>query len=220
MKTKWERLLDLYDEIEDDSSWGHLRMPGVRLVRGDGGHTAETARVMVVGQNPGAQENGRGVPFVGLSGQVLNQLLARAGLHRHEVFVTNVVKYKTPGNRPLTQGEVHGGIDALRVEWQILKPRLTIAVGQPAWQAIGAAGLPFSQTPKGQLFPYPRYDAYITAQYHPAFGLRNAAVRPKMERDWEELGRLAKEVGGILCPECEGASAREGVACHACKGDM
>jgi hypothetical protein len=97
--SKWEHLLDVYDSIEEDASFDHLRRPGIRLVRGDGQHNAETARVMLVGEAPGAQENGAGRPFVGQSGMVLEGLLNRAGFWRENVFITNVVKYRPEGNR-------------------------------------------------------------------------------------------------------------------------
>lgn len=226
MPTKWERLLDVYDEIAEDPAFNKLRLPGVRLVRGDGPETADTATVMVVGEAPGAQENGQGRPFVGASGRVLNDMLAVAGLHRSEVFVTNVVKY-----RPMAGGqnvapslvEQLDSVDYLRREWMIISPLLTIAVGAVAHNALRGGGLSLSATRRGELHYFGRqYDGqprrWITSQYHPAYGMRNKEIRAESQKNWETLYEMLLDVGGILCSWCAGESAREGIPC-ACSGE-
>jgi uracil-DNA glycosylase len=217
--SKWEHLLDVYDSIEEDASFNHLRRPGIRLVRGDGQHNAETARVMLVGKAPGAQENGAGRPFVGQSGMVLEGLLNHAGFWRENVFITNVVKYRPEGNRTPSLREQLDSTPYLRDEWGIIQPALTIAVGAPAHLVL-RGGASLSGTRRGELANFgPQRRGkrhYITSQFHPAFGLRNASMRPRMEREWDTLWEVCREVGGILCGECEGQSAREGTPCETC----
>ena len=195
MTDKWLRLLDVYEEIEEDSWWDHLRRPGIRLVRGDNSETAETASVMVVGQNPGAQENGAGRPFVGASGIVLNQLLELAGLARDRVFITNAVKYHTAGNTAPSIAEVIHGQPTLRKEWLIIRPKMTIAVGATAHSAIHPVGylMSLSATPSDP-YEYQRARGhYCVSVYHPAFGLRNKNMQPKIEEQWERLGEWLGE---------------------------
>ena len=199
MDTKWDRLLDLYIEIDEDPRWNHLRTSGIRLVKGDGRETAETARIMIVGEAPGANENGQGRPFVGASGRVLNDLLAAARLDRSKVFITNVLKYRPPGNRtPSTLEGLHGQ-EELRREWTILRPTLTIAVGATAHWVLRGSLLSLSYTPHAEfaLFGKGQPYTYITSMYHPAYGLRNEKMRLPIEAEWVRLGEMIDEA----CPE-------------------
>lgn len=217
---KWNQLLDLYDEMGEDKSFDGLRRPGINLVRGDGPGTAESARVMVVGTAPTAVANGTGKPFAGQQGRILYGLLAIAGLHRSDVFVTNVVKYHPPGNsRPSLYDQINGQ-DYLAREREILKPRLTIAVGHVAHLAVGAYTVSLSATRRGELM-YSKVpglqEAFVTSQFHPAYGLRHPSMQPRLEEEWTRLWESCKDVGGILCGLCEGLSAREDVDCDNCK---
>jgi uracil-DNA glycosylase family 4 len=219
--SKWLRLLDVYDEYADDPRFSKLRQPGIQLVRGDGPESAETARIFVVGEAPGAQENGQGRPFVGASGRVLNSMLNRAGLWRKDCFITNVVKY-----RPMVDGrnsapaliEQIDSANYLRREWMIIRPALTIAVGAVAHNTLRGGGLSLSMTRRGELHYLgpqrvgePRH--WVTSQYHPAYGMRNTDIREESEENWDTLYMMLREVGGILCEWCNGEAAREGITC-------
>jgi DNA polymerase len=193
--SKWLKLLDVYEEIENDPHWEHLRRPGIVLVRGQGHETAETARVMVVGEAPGARENGAGRPFVGASGGVLDQLLGLAGLDRAEMFVTNVVKYRPEGNRTPNVREVLDAQETLRKEWMIIRPKLTIAVGATAHSALHPVGymMSLSATPS-EPYEYNRArGSYCVSVFHPAYGLRYRNMQGRMERQWERLGEWLRE---------------------------
>jgi uracil-DNA glycosylase family 4 len=219
--SKWLQLLEVYDEYADDPAFDKLRLPGIRLVRGDGPETAETARVMVVGEAPGAQENGAGRPFVGASGRVLDSMLNLAGLWRHDCFITNVVKYRPMVNGQNVPPALIEQIDSanyLRHEWLIIKPLLTIAVGAVAHNALRSGGLSLSMTRRGELHYFgpqrtgePR--RWVTSQYHPAYGLRKPEIRAESEKNWETLHEMLLEVSGILCEWCNGEAAREGIEC-------
>lgn len=158
----------VYEEIEADPYWDHLRLPGIKLVRGYG---ATRPKVLVVGEAPGAQENARGRPFVGPSGKVLQQLMAIADIRLEgfpdepaNAFVTNVVKYRPPKNRTPSLNEIYHALEgfrkgseqsvddslpegagSLRREWNALgSPPLIICVGSVAYAALhplaGGAG--------------------------------------------------------------------------------
>jgi uracil-DNA glycosylase family 4 len=188
MTSKWSRLQEVYDDVADDPAWKELRQPGIHLVRGDGVGSAETAAVMVVGEAPGAKENGAERPFVGPSGVMLSRLLETIGLNRTDVFVTNVVKYRPPGNRTPTPEEVRAARPALRREWQILQPTLTIALGGTATLALGLPrGKPQAH---GVLHPFGGKSA--TPMFHPAYGLRSRMARIWIEEEWAALDAALK----------------------------
>lgn len=192
---RWDELLEIYTEVEADSFWEHLRRPGINFVPGDGPETVETAAVMVVGEAPGAQENGARRPFVGPSGAVLDDLLEVVGLARKQVFVTNVLKYRPPGNRTPDGREIHRAKETLRREWSVIRPVLTIAVGSPAQSALAQYRMPH-----GVLFKFGA-DSWVTSVYHPAFGLRQKKARRWIEEEWDLLDReligsgLAERIG-------------------------
>jgi uracil-DNA glycosylase len=189
--TKWSRLLDVYSGIEDSGAWKHLRHPGIRLVQGDGQETAETARVLLVGEAPGAIENGTGRPFSGPSGGVLEELLAVAGLARSQCFITNVVKYRPEGNRTPSLGEAIAGRPGLRAEYKIIRPLLTVCIGAVSHKIIHPSGVNGSEAlgkmRQGALTPM-RGGGYCTSIYHPAFGMRYKAFQEKIELAWQLLG--------------------------------
>jgi DNA polymerase len=212
---KWPKLQDVYDEVLDDPAWAHLRRPGINLVPGDGAASSEEARVMVVGEAPGAQENGARRPFVGPSGRVLDALLGTAGLFRQSVFITNVLKFRPPGNRTPSGSEIMQGIKALRKEWNIIRPVLTIAVGSPAQVALAQYS-----PPHGIIVPFAnRPDAWVVSVYHPAFGLRKKQAQAWIEREWETIWEEIHTAGierEILCDACLGRGPREEADCYCC----
>ena len=193
--SKWLQLLDVYEEIEEDPNWNHLRRPGIILVKGDNHETAETATVMVVGEAPGARENGAGRPFVGASGNVLDQLMGLAGLDRKAAFITNVVKYRPEGNRTPNTRELFLGQRTLRKEWLVIRPKLTIAVGATAHSAIHPVGYMMSLTATpSEPYEYNRArGSFCVSVYHPAYGLRQPKMQDRMERQWERLGEWLSE---------------------------
>lgn len=196
-------LTDLYQQIRNDAAFDHLRTDGIRLVPGIG---AERPKVMVVGEAPGATENEQGRPFCGVSGQVLDQLMALAGLYATEwfeggairrepnVWLTNTVKYRPPGNRTPWFTEIAHSVAYLRQEWALIgKPRLIVCVGSVAAQAIGAHTP--SQVTRGQFYGL-KAGVWVCYQYHPAYGLRGGPDRQrKLEAQWEIMGLniLARE---------------------------
>jgi uracil-DNA glycosylase len=184
---------DVYEAIRNDPFWDYIRTHGVVLVPGEG---APQPRVMIVGEAPGATENTHVRPFVGASGKVLRSLIVScAGLSlADDVFITNVVKYRPPGNRTPELGEIIRAVPYLRREWKAIGcPRVIVAVGGTAKNAL-APYLPGITICAGQPFPQ-KGNSYIWPMLHPAYGLRNPDVRPKMERDWSALGDWIREEG-------------------------
>lgn len=181
-----EDLEDVYESIREDPEWEHLRTTGIVLVPGEG---AKRPKAMIVGEAPGASENTHRRPFVGTSGKVLRSLIVScAGLSlTDDVFITNVVKYRPPGNRNPTIREELCALPYLRREWKAIGcPRVLVAVGATAKNVL-AAHLPSVTNSAGQAWPLAG-ERWIWPMLHPAYGLRNPGVQPQMEEDWTRLG--------------------------------
>ena len=138
---------------------------------------------MVVGEAPGRFEDEQGRPFVGRAGQLLDELLREAGYARDEVFITNVVKARPPGNRDPTRAEVEHWMPVLEQQLALVSPRLVVPLGRHAL-AHFADGARISEvhgrelTERGRaLFPL----------YHPAAGLRSTLLRQTLFADAREL---------------------------------
>ena len=151
---------------------------------------------MVVGEAPGRFEDEQGRPFVGRAGQLLDELLAEAGLARGEVFITNVVKARPPGNRDPTRAEVEHWMPVLEQQLALVAPRLVVPLGRHALAhfAPGAKigevhGRAISELGR-ELFPL----------YHPAAALRSTKLRATLFADARllaaELARLRRGSGG------------------------
>jgi uracil-DNA glycosylase len=148
---------------------------------------------MVVGEAPGRFEDEQGRPFVGRAGQLLDEVLAEAGFARSDVFITNVVKARPPGNRDPTRAEVEHWMPVLEQQLALVAPRLVVPLGRHAL-AHFAGGARISDvhgrelTARGRtLFPL----------YHPAAGLRSTLLRETLFADARSL-RSALDQGLAL----------------------
>lgn len=178
-------LADVYEAYRADSAFDHLRTPGIVLVPGEG---SPRPTIMVVGEAPGATENTARRPFVGASGQALRSLIFdSAGLDEADLWITNVVKYRPPGNRTPERAEIACSVPHLREEYKAIgSPPVIIAVGAVAKYAM-APGMQGVLSVAGQPFEL-RTGVYTWIMIHPSYGLRNPGARPKMEEHWTALG--------------------------------
>ena len=129
--TKQQQLLDaIAAEIRAHLPCGfEICEQATNLVPGEG---SATAPVVFVGEAPGANEDAQGRPFVGRAGAVLGDLLQVAGLTREEVFITNVVKARPPGNRDPRADEVAHHLPWLEAQLDVIAPRLLVPLGRHA----------------------------------------------------------------------------------------
>lgn len=154
----------------------------------------DNPRVFVIGEAPGAQEEMQERPFVGPSGDVLRQLMDVAELNQSNSWITNVVKFRPARNRTPLWTEIKAFRRLLREEWVAVgSPRVIVPVGGTALRAI--TGKPSISIIKWSGNVHRRRSkvdgemVYYWPMLHPAFGLRNEAVRPMMETDWLAFGR-------------------------------
>ena len=148
------------------------------------------ARVLVVGEAPGAEEDAQGEPFVGRSGKLLTEMFAHAGLAREDVYIANILKCRPPGNRNPLPEEIQACTPWLREQTRIINPEFIVTVGNFATQFILKTDLGVTKL-RGRVHEAGRFKVYPV--FHPAYALRNRnTVLPQLEEDFRTLGQLLK----------------------------
>lgn len=151
-----------------------IRESATQIVPGEGPFNA---RLMFIGEAPGEQEDREGRPFVGPSGGLLGQWLDSIGVSRPHVYVTNLLKYRPPGNRTPTPAERHAARPLLAAEVAMVQPRLVILLGAAPLQTVFPGKKLTAE--RGQLLEKPQGLRPYLVMNHPAACLRN-----KRQRDW------------------------------------
>jgi DNA polymerase len=158
-----------------------------RVVVGEGPLDAE---VMFIGEAPGKNEDLQGRPFVGRAGEVLNRLLKEIGLQRSEVYITNIVKSRPPGNRNPTKEEIMACRPWLMEQIKRINPRLMVLLGRVAAESF--LGRPVAMAREHGRFLRVfvaelgrEYKAFIT--YHPAACVYNKRLEAALKEDFRQL---------------------------------
>ncbi len=145
------------------------------------------AGLMFVGEGPGATEDELGRPFVGAAGQLLDRILAAAGIRREEVYITNVVRCRPPGNRAPAPEEMKTCLPYLTEMIRIIQPSLLVCLGATAAQGLLDPNARITRL-RGQWVE--RFGVRIMPTYHPAALLRD----PSKKRDvWQDIQRVRDE---------------------------
>lgn len=148
------------------------------------------ARIMLIGEGPGYHEDQQGRPFVGASGKFLSELLAQAGLQREDVFITNVVKCRPPGNRDPLPDEIAACSNYLDRQIEAINPDVIVTLGRFS-MARWFAGERISKI-HGQ--PRKANGRLIVPMFHPAAALHQQSIRPQIEEDFRKLPKFLAEV--------------------------
>lgn len=168
-----------------------LSRTATNLVFGDG---AADARIVFIGEAPGAEEDRRGLPFVGPSGRLLDRMLASIGLDRSQVYISNTLFWRPPGNRTPTSSEVAVCMPFVTRMLELIRPNLLVTLGGPAATALlgrtesvgRLRGRWFEFHSDGLPKPIP-----ATAMFHPAYLLRTPAQK---RRAWSDLIAIKKRM--------------------------
>ena len=156
------------------------------VVFGSGNPTAE---FVVIGEGPGADEDAQGLPFVGRAGQLLTKMLTAVNLTREEVFITNAVLCRPPGNRNPEPDELAACAPFLADKLAVIQPKVVLALGSVATQSLLRTKEAIGKL-RGRLHPFG--DAVLIPTFHPAFLLRNPG--PEYKRmAWEDLKLARRE---------------------------
>jgi DNA polymerase len=152
-------------------------------VFGDGN---EQAKIVVIGEAPGADEDEQGVPFVGRSGQLLNNILSAVKFERRDVYICNIVKSRPPNNRNPEPDEISACLPYLHRQLEIVRPKMILALGKVAANTL-LANNQAMQALRGKIHKWRTIDVVVT--YHPAALLRN----PNWKRlCWEDVQMLRR----------------------------
>ena len=166
-----------------------LKETALNLCFADGNPAAE---VMLIGEAPGAEEDRKGKPFVGPSGQLLDRMLATIGLDRTSVYITNVIYWRPPGNRTPTPAEIAACQPFLERQIELIRPKVMVFVGGIA--ARGLLGVKEGVTKlRGRRLLYPLADGTTIpalVMFHPAYLLRTPAQKRLAWRDLLTLRRI------------------------------
>jgi uracil-DNA glycosylase family 4 len=157
-----------------------------KLVFADG---SPNARLMFVGEGPGADEDAQGLPFVGRAGQLLNNMINAMGLKREEVYIANVVKCRPPGNRTPEPEEANTCSPFLFRQIDVVRPEVIVALGATAATYLLGQRQPLAGL-RGRVHSFRGSKLIVT--YHPAFLLRD----PRQKKEaWADLQIAMRELG-------------------------
>ena len=152
------------------------------------------AKVMLIGEAPGRDEDEQGIPFVGRAGQLLNKMLLAIKLQREDVYITNVVNWRPPDNRTPTDDEILEYLPFLQRQIDIVQPKFIFLLGGVAAKAILSTPLALGKL-RGKWHEYKSLnleESILTiASYHPAFLLRSPQYK---KQSWEDLQMLQEKL--------------------------
>lgn len=155
------------------------------------------ARIMFVGEGPGADEDAQGRPFVGRAGQLLDKIIKAMGLKRSDVFIANILKCRPPGNRDPRPEEIINCFPYLQRQIEIINPEIIVALGAPAAKTLLNTNKPIGQL-RGQFHEYyaglGRPPIKLMPTYHTAYLLRNYS-QDNRRRVWEDMKKVLEELG-------------------------
>ena len=180
------RFLTLIREDIGDCTRCALHKGRNKIVFGDG---SPTARLMFIGEGPGADEDAQGIPFVGKAGQLLNNMIVAMGLKREEVYIANVVKCRPPGNRTPEPEEGNTCSPFLFRQIDVIRPQVLVALGATAATYLMGQRQPLAGL-RGRVHAFRGSQLIIT--YHPAYLLRD----PRQKKEaWADLQIAMRELG-------------------------
>ena len=178
-------LLQIVEDIGDCTRCA-LHTGRHSIVFGEG---SPNARLMFVGEGPGADEDAQGRPFVGRAGQLLNNMIAAMGLRREDTYICNVVKCRPPGNRTPEPAEANTCSQFLFRQIDVVRPQVIVALGATAATYLLGQRQPLAGL-RGRVHAYRGSSLIVT--YHPAFLLRD----PRQKKEaWADLQIAMKELG-------------------------
>jgi DNA polymerase len=163
------------------------------------GEGPANAEFMFIGEGPGFHENEQGRPFVGAAGKFLEELLAKVGMQRGQVYITNVVKCRPPGNRDPLPEELGACSDYLERQIQAINPKVIVTLGRFS-MARYLPNVKISQVHGQARWVNGRL---VVAMFHPAAALHQQSLKPAVEQDFLRLPEFIAQARQAAEPQAE-----------------
>ena len=189
-RSRRDRLVDLYKEASDCTKCP-LADTRTKVVFGSGNADAD---LMFIGEAPGAEEDRQGLPFVGRAGALLTELLEEIGLSRDEVWISNVLRCRPPGNRDPQPLEVESCQPYTYGQVELIQPRVIGTLGNFATRLLTGARTPISRvrgTPQAHTLA--GRPVFLMPLFHPAAALRTPSLVETLREDFARLPSLLEE---------------------------
>lgn len=158
------------------------------IVLGEGNRNAD---IMLVGEGPGADEDALGRPFVGKAGQLLDKMFSAIDIKREELYITNVVKCRPPGNRTPQDDEATACLPILRMQYALIRPKIVVCLGATATRHLYDPEARITRV-RGQWME--KNETLFLPTYHPAALLRDETKKKDV---WTDLQSIAKTYAAI-----------------------
>jgi DNA polymerase len=182
--SKKEELYKLEEEIRRCTACS-LWKKRTLTVPGEG---SSGAKIMIVGEAPGAEEDRQGKPFIGRAGKLLDKLLEIARLKKENVFITNCVKCRPPGNRNPNAAELKACKNWLDNQISVIKPKLIVVLGRVALKNLLSKEK--IKDLHGKILLKDKQKYFVT--YHPSAGIRFVKWKKELKKDFLKLRKLKK----------------------------
>jgi uracil-DNA glycosylase family 4 len=192
-----QKLDVIKQQILDDKITPELAASATQLVFGDGN---PEALIVVIGEAPGKNEDLQGKPFVGASGNFLNEMLEMIGLKREDIYITNIVKYRPPNNRDPLPEEKKAFLPYLQAQLEVIAPKVLVTLGRHSTNCF----LPDLQISK--IHGQPKrirismkdnddtLQLVILPLYHPAAALYNGSMRQTLIDDFAQIPNIIQAI--------------------------
>lgn len=166
-----------------------LAKSATNLVMGSG---SASAKIVFVGEAPGKQEDLQGVPFVGASGKLLDQLLQSIDMKREDVYITNIVKYRPPENRDPSSAEKQAFWPYLVRQLGVIQPKLVVTLGRHSMEPFVPKAQIGEVHGQVQQVDVSGQSLLVLPLYHPAAAMYNGSLRDTLFEDFENILRIIK----------------------------
>jgi len=187
VRVSWDEVLGNIESCEKCP----LRRGCTQCVPGEGD---AHAKLMFIGEGPGAEEDRLGRPFVGASGQLLDRMIAAIGLTRSEVYIGNVVKCRPPQNRQPTPEEAAACLPYLRAQVALVRPKVIVLLGATAARYTLSSDIRITRD-RGKWFE--RKGVWMLPTYHPSALLRDPSLKKAAWTDFQAVRDKLKELEDV-----------------------
>jgi uracil-DNA glycosylase family 4 len=196
--SKQQQLDEIQQRIVDDDITPELKAGATQLVFGTGNPDSE---IVFIGEAPGKNEDIKGEPFVGAAGKFLNEMLEMIDLKREDIYITNIVKYRPPGNRDPEPDEKKAFLPYLQSQLEVIQPKIVVTLGRhsmncflPDLQISKVHGQPKRVRLALKKDASDSLQVVILPLFHPAAALYNGAMRQTLIDDFALIPTIIEKI--------------------------